>query len=139
MNKEKIIKITIVVVIALSILGIFIFKSIEKSENDKKSINNIEANLYSTNLPTLVEFGSTTCEPCKTMVPILKKVKNDYKDKLVVSNIDVYKDSINTRKYNIRVTPTQIFFDTEGKVIYRHEGVLYEDKIVEKLIEMGVK
>jgi len=151
MNKEKVIKITIVVVIVLSICGIFIFKSIEKSniekmESDKKSIINIETkkdvnvNIYNeNNLPTLLDFSSTTCEPCREMVPILEKIDKDYEGKLLVTVIDVYKNSIDTQKYNIRVIPTQIFLNSQGKVIYRHEGVLYENKIVEKLVEMGIK
>jgi thioredoxin 1 len=138
---NRAIKITIVVVIVLSILGIFIFKSNEKSQIDKEIVSNNDTTIFGSeiNLPTLVEFGSKTCEPCKTMIPILQKIKNDYKDKLVVSSIDVYEDSTNTMKYNIRVTPTLIFFDSKGKVIYRCEGVLYENEIVEKLVEMGIK
>ena len=145
MNKENIIKITIVALIVLSITGIYIFKNIEKSEIAKNSISNTEikkdtvVNIYSENLPTLVEFGSTTCDPCKTMVPILDSISKDYKDKLVVNIVDVYKNQEQTRKYNIRVTPTQIFFNSQGKAIYRHEGVLYETDTVKKLAEMGIR
>jgi len=145
MNKENIIKIIIVAVIVLSITGIFIFKNIEKSQIAKNSISNTEikndtvVNIYSENLPTLVDFASTTCEPCKAMIPILDSISKDYKDKLVVNIVDVYKNSEQTRKYNIRVTPTQIFFDSQGNAIYRHEGVLYETDIVKKLAEMGIR
>ena len=145
MNKEKIIKITVVVLIVLSLIGIYIFKSIEKSKSTENSISNtktnkdINVNIYSENLPTLVDFGSTTCEPCKAMVPILDSIEKQYKDKVVVKFVNVYTDFTNTQKYNIRTIPTQIFFDSTGKVIYRHEGVLYENKIIQKLVEMGVK
>ncbi|MDD2376705.1 MAG: thioredoxin family protein [Clostridia bacterium] len=144
-NKENIIKITIVVLIVLSIVGIFIFKNIEKSQIAKNSLSNTEVkkdtdvNIYSENLPMLLELGSVTCIPCKTMAPILEKISKDYKDKLVVSIVDVYKNSEQAQKYNIKVIPTQIFLDSESKIIYRHEGVLYEDEIIEKLIEMGIK
>ncbi len=143
MKKEKTIKITVVVIIILSILGIFIYKGTQKSDiaDLKGNDNTQDVNIYTEQkkLPTLMEFGSKTCEPCKIMEPILAKVKKDYKDRVIVNVIDVYKDSVNTRKYNIRTIPTQIFLDADGKVIYRHEGVLYEKDIVKKLTEMGVK
>lgn len=144
MKKEKIIKIIIVVVIVFLIIGIFIYKNsinkeMEISKQESKKTEDV--NIYSSEetLPKLIEFGSTTCEPCKIMEPIIDSVKEKYKGKVEVEFVNVYKDYNLTSKYNIRTIPTQIFLDASGKIIYRHEGVLYEDKIVEKLGEMGVK
>jgi thioredoxin 1 len=37
------------------------------------------------------------------------------------------------------VIPTQIFFDSEGIEVWRHEGFLPREDIVAKLREMGVE
>ena len=42
-------------------------------------------------------------------------------------------------KYRIRSIPTQIFYDREGKEVYRHEGFFDKASIVAKLEQLGVK
>lgn len=145
MKKENIIKIIILAVVILIVCGLFIYKNSTKHRTDKieNTQNNSENNvsIYSSELklPTLLDFGSTNCEPCKTMFPILDSIEKQYEGKVTVKFVNVYTDSKATQKYNIRTIPTQIFLDSEGKIIYRHEGVLYENEIIEKLTEMGVK
>lgn len=145
MKKESIIKIIILAVVVLIVVGIFTYKIMSKSktEDNQTAENKLESevSIYynEKSLPTLLDFGSTTCEPCKTMFPILNSIEEKYQEKLVVKFINVYSDSKNTKKYNIRIIPTQIFLNSDGKVLYRHEGVLYEDEIIEKLNELGVK
>lgn len=73
-------------------------------------------------LPKLLELGSTTCVPCKMMAPILKELTKEYKGRLQVQFIDVVRKESYVKKYKISVIPTQIFFDSKGKEIYRHTG-----------------
>jgi hypothetical protein len=37
----------------------------------------------------------------------------------------------------VALVPTQVFLDTAGKVVFRHEGPLPEDQLVKKLQELG--
>ncbi|MCX8074185.1 MAG: thioredoxin domain-containing protein [Clostridia bacterium] len=138
MRKEKLLKLSILIVIVISIITIFIYKNTNKAEplgNDQKSVEK-----YSTDekVPTLLDFGATNCEACQIMNIELAKIKTKYEGKVNVKIINVYSDFTNTRKYNVRTIPTQIFINAEGKVIYRHEGIMYESDIVDKLTEMGV-
>ncbi len=41
--------------------------------------------------------------------------------------------------YKIRVIPTQIFFDLDGKEVWRHEGFLPKNDFIAKFAELGVK
>lgn len=88
---------------------------------------------------TLLDLGSDQCVPCKLMAPILKKVEQNYKDRAAVIVIDVYRYPEQARRFGIRAIPTQIFFDREGKEIFRHLGFMSEKAIVEQLAKMGVK
>jgi len=43
-------------------------------------------------LPTLIDLGADKCIPCKMMAPILEELKGQYKGKLDVLFVDVWKN-----------------------------------------------
>jgi thioredoxin 1 len=87
---------------------------------------------------TMVDLGAGKCIPCKMMAPILDKLQKEYAGRAAIVFIDVWEDRSQSQRFGIRSIPTQIFFDKNGKEIYRHEGFLAEEGIVAKLKEMGV-
>lgn len=87
---------------------------------------------------TMIDLGADNCIPCKMMAPILKKVENDYRGRAAIVFLDVRKDSAPARRFNIRVIPTQIFFDQDGREVLRHEGFMDEATIVRHLRRLGV-
>jgi len=89
-------------------------------------------------LPRLVDLGADKCIPCKMMAPILEDLSVEYKGKLEVVFIDVWKNPGEGKKYNLRVIPTQIFFDANGKELYRHEGFFSKEDILAKWKEFGI-
>jgi thiol-disulfide isomerase/thioredoxin len=89
-------------------------------------------------LPRLVDLGAGKCVPCKMMAPILEELKRDYTGQFDVEFIDVWKDPEPGRTHRIRVIPTQIFFDTTGKELWRHEGFFGKEDILKKWEELGV-
>ncbi len=88
--------------------------------------------------PTLAEFGSSTCIPCKQMKPILEKLAVEYKNKLNVVIVEVYEQMELTHQYGIMAIPTQIVFDSSGKEITRHTGFWAREEIIAQLQRMGV-
>jgi len=88
---------------------------------------------------TMVDLGAKSCIPCKMMAPIMEKLEKDYKDKAAILFIDVWKEPDQAKRFGIRTIPTQIFYDKEGKEVYRHVGFMSEDAIVAQLTKMGVK
>ena len=89
-------------------------------------------------MPRLVDLGRGTCIPCKMMAPILEELRVEYEGRAVVEVIDLREDSQAGADYAIRVIPTQIFFDSDGNEVWRHEGFLAKDAIIAKFTEMGV-
>lgn len=87
---------------------------------------------------TLLDLGANTCIPCKMMMPILEKLKGVYERKAAVVFIDVWKDKSQATRFDIGAIPTQIFYDREGKEVYRHVGFMSEEAIVTQLKKMGV-
>ncbi len=88
---------------------------------------------------TMVDLGAKKCIPCKMMSPILVKLGKDYKGRAAIIFLDVWEDSAPAKRFGLRAIPTQIFFDKQGKEVYRHEGFMSEKDIIKKLSEMGVK
>jgi len=89
-------------------------------------------------LPMLVDLGKGTCIPCKKMKPILEELRAEYQGKAIVRVIDLRDEPKEAGRYGIRLIPTQIFFDVEGKEVYRHEGFMDKQSIKAKFAEMGV-
>ena len=87
---------------------------------------------------TMLDLGADSCIPCKMMAPILTKMEKRYDGKAAIIFIDVWKHRDQAKRFGVRAIPTQIFFDKEGKEIYRHVGFMSESAIVEQLKKMGV-
>lgn len=87
--------------------------------------------------PSLVDLGAGKCIPCRQMAPILKQLRDEYAGKLDVMFIDVWKDPDAANPYRIRMIPTQIFYDANGKELFRHEGFYSREQILGKWRELG--
>ncbi len=91
-------------------------------------------------LPRLLDLGAGKCIPCKKMAPILEDMKRDYAGVVDVIFVDVWKDPKAGKPYKIRLIPTQIFYDSTGVEVFRHEGFFPREEIEKVFLEkMGVK
>jgi len=92
-------------------------------------------------LVTFVEIGAAKCIPCKMMQPIMKEVAEEYKGQVNVVFHDVWTDQgrRDAGKYNIRMIPTQVFLDQNGREYYRHEGYFPKAELVKIIKMQGVK
>lgn len=88
---------------------------------------------------TMIDLGAKKCIPCKMMAPILEKLEKTYQGKAVIHFYDVWENREPATRFGIQGIPTQIFFDTDGKEVFRHLGFLSEEDIVNQLTQMGVK
>lgn len=87
---------------------------------------------------TMVDIGADKCIPCKLMAPILQKLSKEYEGRAAIVFLDVWKDKSHGPRFGIQAIPTQIFYDKDGKEIFRHTGYFAEKDIVEQLKKMGV-
>lgn len=90
-------------------------------------------------LPKLLDLGAHKCIPCKKMAPILDELREEYKGVFDVEFIDVWQpeNKEKAKEHGINLIPTQIFFDAEGKELWRHEGFFSKEEILNKWKELG--
>jgi len=88
---------------------------------------------------TFIELGSVNCVPCRAMQPVMRTVEKRYAGQVKVLFHDVWQDDTPAKTYNIRVIPTQVFLDQNGREFHRHEG-FYPLEHIEKLLnDRGLK
>lgn len=92
-------------------------------------------------LVTFVELGSVKCVPCRQMQPVMAAIEKKYGEQVEVVFHDVWKSEERhfAEKYGIRVIPTQVFLDRDGKEFHRHEGFYPEAEIDKVLQKRGLK
>lgn len=91
------------------------------------------------NLPVLLELGSHKCPPCRRMTPILNELRSEYSGKFQIKYIDVWQDRAAGAKYGVRAIPTQIFFDSKGREVFRHVGFFPKRNILATWKRIGIK
>ena len=89
---------------------------------------------------TFVELGSVNCIPCRMMQPVMEKVEKTYPGQVKVVFHDVWTDKGRAEgyKFGVRVIPTQVFLDKNGKEYFRHEGFFPFEEVDKILKQKGV-
>ncbi|MHB1000310.1 MAG: thioredoxin family protein [Armatimonadota bacterium] len=128
----------IIALLVFAVIGIFGMKS-NKNKDDSVSgaLSGINAK-ESDYIPRLIDLGADKCIPCKKMFPVLDSLQEEYKGRLDVIFIDVWKNPDAKAEYKIKIIPTQIFYNSKGKEIYRHEGYFSKEDIIAKFKELGI-
>ena len=71
--------------------------------------------LRSSGLPVIIDFGADSCIPCKEMAPVLAELNTSLQGKAIIKFVDVWKYKELSEGVPIKVIPTQVFFDSNGK------------------------
>lgn len=85
---------------------------------------------------TFIELGSVNCVPCKMMQPVMKAIEKKYGEQIKVVFYDVWtkEQKHYAQLYKIKLIPTQVFLDENGKEFHRHEG-FYPEAEIDKLLQ----
>ncbi len=136
--KKHVRTITLGVLALIVLIGIFWSQFSQKPSEAIFPESHVSGEIPVKGMVTMVDLGANSCIPCKMMVPVMEKVEKKYQDKAAIIFIDVWENKEPAKRFGIRAIPTQIFFDKQGKEIYRHEGFMSEAEIDRIFKKMGV-
>jgi thioredoxin 1 len=118
-------------ILMLGVLGVSLIACAEK-QSDSPGVRLID-NARQSGLPTIVEFGASSCTTCRNMKPVLEATALQLQGRAHVVVIDLNQDYAAAMQYNIRMMPTQVFFAADGKETGRHLGGMAQAEIVQRL------
>ena len=92
--------------------------------------NNFTNEVIESNVPVLVDFWATWCQPCRLLETSLKDVAATYGDKMKFCKLDADSNHALAARFSIRSLPTLMLF-INGEPIRQLVGAVPAAKIVE--------
>jgi thioredoxin len=80
----------------------------------------------------LVDFSAEWCGPCKTMMPLVEKLANEFDGKLSVYTVDIDSDPALAARNGVMSVPTFLVFQ-QGRQVERIVGAVSEKEFRKKL------
>jgi len=69
---------------------------------------------------------------------VLESLRKELGASVRIDFVDIKTDSKKAEKANIKLIPTQIFYDAKGKEVFRHEGFFAKEEILNVMKEKGL-
>ncbi|SRR6056297_235989 len=93
---------------------------------------NFEQEVLQSDIPVVVDFWATWCQPCLKLGPILEDLEKDYEGKVKFGKLNIENDQAIAAKYGVLSIPT-ILFVKDGEVKNQTVGLQPKKKLVKAL------
>ncbi len=88
----------------------------------------------------VIKFASPMCYECQELEKVINEICPKYSDKVTIRKVDVTKRDKNVqaliKEYNVKLVPTTIFKNQDGKVLRRIEGTMQPKILDNYLVEL---
>lgn len=126
--------------VGLAVIGVpLLLKSKKPLLADSAPSSGAATSQQAQRLPRFVDIGTTTCIPCKAMLGVMAELEQEYPGAMAIEFVNVHDDPYAMTRYGVRVIPSQIFYDPDGRELFRHTGVIRADAIIAKWAELGFR
>ena len=86
--------------------------------------------------PTIYSFGRPDCPACRKMKEVLGDLQGEFRGKMEVIYFSFQNDESLFKRYKVVLIPTQVFLDPAGQEIFRQEGLMSKENLLNKLREL---
>ena len=101
----------------------------EEAKNESKSNEKLTLeSLKSQKKVMILDFSQDGWHACAIQHKVLEKLREEYKDRVIIQTINIRKEMDFTSQFPIRVTPTLFYFKSPEELESRINYVAYEDK-----------
>jgi thioredoxin 1 len=130
-----------IIVLLIFILPLGMYAYLDAKAQSDKVCSVVGNNEVKNPKAKIVKFSSPMCSECKEMNIELDKAMKDYKNSVIIEEINVVENvgkgvkynKAAIKKYNVSLVPTIVFLDKQGNTIKKREGLVKSDEIVEIL------
>ncbi len=128
-------KLSLLAIIMILVLPVTVYSLLKTPNNMNTAV------MAATQKPVVLEFSAPLCSECLKLQKVLDEVEPQYKKQVVFHKINTSScskdEAKEMKKYNIRVVPTMVFLDKNGKFVTKTEGSMNKEKLVEYLDKLG--
>ena len=89
---------------------------------------NFDEEVLKSDVPVLVDFTATWCQPCRAVAPLVEQLATEYKGRMKVTSLDIDESPGTAQKYGIRGVPTLIVVKN-GDIVGQQVGAVPKVKI----------
>lgn len=93
---------------------------------------NFEAEVLNSQVPVLVDFWASWCNPCRMLSPVVDEISEASDGSYKVGKINVDEQQALAAKFHVMSIPTLLVFD-KGEVVEKSVGVQPKSKIMAML------
>src|SRR5512138_1462763 len=80
--------------------------------------------------PLIVDFGMTRCQQCIEQSKTMDELKTDVGERVLLKFVHVGKEEALAEEYKVLMIPTLVFFDAQGKELFRNVGQMKKDAML---------
>ena len=85
--------------------------------------------------PIILDFYTDTCNPCKTLMPILERLSLAYKNEVIFLKTKANENVLLAKQLGVVAIPTLIFVN-KNKEIERSPGLITEHSLKQKIEDL---
>ena len=89
---------------------------------------NFDTEVLESDVPVLVDFGATWCQPCRAVEPLVDQLAGEYEGRVKVTALDIDESPATAQKFKIRGVPTLLMIKG-GEVVGQQVGAVPKAKI----------
>jgi len=88
--------------------------------------------------PLIADFGLNVCKQCIRQSEAMEQFRKEVGEKLDTRFIHVAKEADTAGAYKVMLIPTLIFFDGQGREVFRQVGYMPFEDMMTKARELGL-
>lgn len=88
--------------------------------------------------PLIVDFGMTRCLQCIQQAKTMDRLKETFGEKVLLQFVHVGEQDALASAYKVMLIPTLVYFDPQGREVFRNVGQMEHDEMVVKARKLGL-